>query len=256
MLFDSHAHYNDQRFDADRDAVLSAMPEQNVGYILNACASLSEMEDILAITERYPFVYASVGVHPHEVEDMTLADLDRIRAYAGRDKVRAVGEIGLDYYYDNSPRQLQKQWFAAQVDLARELGMPVIIHDRDAHQDTMDILRAHQIRDVGGIFHCYAGSPEMAREILDWGMYIAFGGTLTFKKSVRPVEVAKYVPLDRIVLETDCPYLAPEPKRGQRNSSLLLHFVAERLAEIKGISVAEVERVTCENGKKIFRIED
>lgn len=256
MLFDSHAHYNDQRFDADRDAVLSAMPEQNVGYILNACASLSEMEDILAITERYPFVYASVGVHPHEVEDMTLADLDRIRAYAGRDKVRAVGEIGLDYYYDNSPRQLQKQWFAAQVDLARELGMPVIIHDRDAHQNTMDILRAHQIRDVGGIFHCYAGSPEMAREILDWGMYIAFGGTLTFKKSVRPVEVAKYVPLDRIVLETDCPYLAPEPKRGQRNSSLLLHFVAERLAEIKGIPVAEVERVTCENGKKIFRIED
>ena len=256
MLFDSHAHYNDERFDRDREAVLDAMPENNVGYILNACAALSEMDCILDITKKYPFVYASVGVHPHEVENMTEADMDKILTYAKLDKVRAIGEIGLDYYYDNSPRDLQKHWFARQVDLARETSLPVIIHDRDAHQDTMDILRAHQIWDTGGIFHCYAGSVEMAREALDWGMYIAFGGTLTFKKSVRPIEVARYVPLDRIVLETDCPYLTPEPKRGQRNSSLFIHFVAEKLAQIKGIPVEEVECVTCENAKHIFGIED
>lgn len=255
MLFDSHAHYNDGRFDGDRDAVLAAMQENHVGYILNACADLSEMEGILEITRKYPFVYASVGVHPHEVENMTDGDLDKIREYARQDKVRAIGEIGLDYYYDNSPRDLQRHWFIEQVELAKELSMPVIIHDRDAHQDTMDILRAHTVSAVGGIFHCYAGSVEMAREILDWGMYIAFGGTLTFKKAVRSVEVAKYVPLDRIVLETDCPYLAPEPMRGKRNSSLYMHFVAERLAEIKGVSVEEVERITCENAKHIFRIE-
>ena len=168
----------------------------------------------------------------------------------------AVGEIGLDYYYDNSPREQQKRWFSEQVGLARELGLPVVIHDRDAHQDTMDILRAGNVREVGGIFHCYAGSVEMAKEILDWGMYIAFGGTLTFQNAVRAIEVAKYVPLDRIVLETDCPYLAPEPCRGRRNSSLLMHYVAEKLAELRGITPQEVERITCENAKKIFRIEE
>lgn len=256
MLFDSHAHYNDERFDEDRDAVLGVMQENNVGYIVNACAALSEMDRILGISEKYPFIYASVGVHPHEVENMSEEDLDKICAYAKLDKVRAVGEIGLDYYYDNAPRDLQKHWFARQVAVARQIGLPVIIHDRDAHKDTMDILRAEQVWETGGIFHCYAGSVEMAREILDWGMYIAFGGTLTFKKSVRPVEVAKFVPLDRIVLETDCPYLAPEPVRGRRNSSLFIHYVAERLAQIKGVSVEEVERITCENAKRVFGIEE
>lgn len=254
MLFDSHAHYNDKRFAEDRDAVLDSMQKNGVGYIVNACAALPEMEGILEIAEKYPFVYATVGVHPHDVGDMTEADLEKIRAYAKHEKVRAIGEIGLDYYYDNSPRDLQKHWFAKQVALARELKMPVVIHDRDAHQDTMDILRAENVRTVGGIFHCYAGSVEMAKEILDWGMYIAFGGTLTFKNAVRAVEVAKFVPLDRIVLETDCPYLAPEPCRGQRNSSLLMHYVAEKLAEIRGISAEEIANITCENAKRVFKI--
>lgn len=255
MLFDTHAHYNDDRFKDDVTELLSSMPENNVGLILNSCSSLDEVPDIFALCERYPFMYASVGIHPHEVEFLTENDMDKLRTFAENPRVKAIGEIGLDYFYDHSPRDLQKKWFARQVDLAGEIGLPVIIHDRDAHKDCMDILREHNIRDIGGVFHCYAGSVEMAKEILDWGMYIAFGGSLTFKKSVRPVEVAKYVPLDRIVIETDCPYLTPEPHRGKRNSSLYIRYVAEKIAEIKGISLKEVEDATYENGKRCFNIE-
>lgn len=255
MLFDTHAHYNDDRFKDDVTELLSSMPENNVGLILNSCSSLDEVPDIFALCERYPFMYASVGIHPHEVEFLTENDMDKLRTFAENPRVKAIGEIGLDYFYDHSPRDLQKKWFARQVDLAGEIGLPVIIHDRDAHKDCMDILREHNIKDIGGVFHCYAGSVEMAKEILDWGMYIAFGGSLTFKKSVRPVEVAKYVPLDRIVIETDCPYLTPEPHRGKRNSSLYIRYVAEKIAEIKGISLKEVEDATYENGKRCFNIE-
>ncbi len=256
MLFDSHAHYNDERFNNDRDEILSSMSENNVGLILNSCSSLDEIDDIFAICKKYPFVYASVGIHPHEAENVTEKDMDSLIEYSKQPFVKAIGEIGLDYYYDFSPRETQQKWFARQVDIARELNMPVVIHDRDAHKDTMDILRTHNIKEIGGVSHCYAGSVEMAREILDWGMYIAFGGTLTFKKSVRPVEVAKYVPLDRIVIETDSPYLTPEPNRGKRNSSLYIHYVAEKLAEIKGLSVDEIEQATFENAKKCFNIGD
>ena len=254
MLFDSHAHYNDERFKDDVDEVLSAMNENNVGLILNSCSSLDEVPDIFAICEKYPFVYASVGIHPHEVSELTEADMDKLKEYAKNPKVKAIGEIGLDYFYDFSPRDIQQKWFARQVDIARELKMPVVIHDREAHKDCMDILREHKVSEVGGVFHCYAGSVEMAKEILDWGMYIAFGGSLTFKKSVRPVEVAKYVPLDKIVIETDSPYLTPEPHRGKRNSSLYIHYVAEKLAAVKGISVEEIETATYENAKKCFGI--
>ena len=254
MLFDTHAHYNDERFREDLDEVLSSMRANNVGYILNSCSDISEIEDILDITKRYDFIYASVGVHPHEAARMKEEDLNLLAEYAKNEKVKAIGEIGLDYYYDFSPREVQKHWFARQVELAKSLHMPVIIHDRDAHKDTMDILRDHQVKETGGVFHCYAGSLEMAREILDWGMYIAFGGSLTFKNSVRPVEVAKYVPLDRIVIETDSPYLTPVPHRGKRNSSLYIHYVAEKLAEIKGLSVEEIEAATTENAFACFRI--
>lgn len=254
MLFDSHVHYNDKKFNEDRDKLLSSMQENNVGLIMNSCSSLEEVPDIFEICEKYPFIYASVGIHPHEAENLTEADMDKLKKYAENPKVKAIGEIGLDYFYDFSPRDIQKKWFSRQVDIARELKMPVIIHDRDAHKDCMDILREHHVERAGGVFHCYAGSVEMAKEILDWGMYIAFGGSLTFKKSVRPVEVAKYVPLDRIVIETDCPYLTPEPHRGKRNSSLYIHYVAEKLAQIKGVSVEEIERVTFDNAKKCFGI--
>ncbi len=255
MLFDSHAHYNDEKFKEDVDELLSSMPENNVGLILNSCSDISEIPDILKLCEKYPFIYASIGVHPHEVENLTEADMDVLKEYSKHSKVKAIGEIGLDYFYDFSPRETQKKWFARQVELAKELKLPVVIHDRDAHKDSMDILREHNISEVGGVFHCYAGSVEMAREILGWGMYIAFGGSLTFKKSVKPKEVAAYVPLDRIVIETDCPYLTPEPHRGKRNSSLYIHYVAEMLAQIKGVSVETIENATFENAKKLFKIQ-
>lgn len=256
MLFDSHAHYNDKKFDEDRNELLAKMPENNVGLIMNSCSSLDEVPDILDICGKFPFVYASAGVHPHEAENLTETDMETLMEYAKNPKVKAIGEIGLDYFYDFFPRDIQKKWFARQVDIAREIKMPVIIHDRDAHKDCMDILREHRVREAGGVFHCYAGSVEMAREILGWGMYIAFGGSLTFKNSVRPVEVAKYVPLDRIVIETDCPYLTPVPHRGKRNSSLYIHYVAEKLAEIKNVPVEEIETVTFKNAKKCFNIEE
>ena len=256
MLFDSHAHYNDERFDEDRYELLATMQENNVGLIMNSCSSLDEIPLIFEICEKFPFVYASAGIHPHEVENVQESDMETLKEYTKNPKVKAIGEIGLDYYYDFSPRKTQKKWFARQVDVARELNLPVIIHDRDAHKECMDILRDHKVREVGGVFHCYAGSVEMAREILDWGMYIAFGGSLTFKNSVRPAEVAKYVPLDRILIETDSPYLTPVPHRGKRNSSLYIHYVAEKLAEVRGVSVEEIEAATFANAKKCFRIED
>ncbi len=254
MLFDSHAHYNDEKFDGDRDELLSSMTKNNVGLIMNACSSADEIPAILEITEKYPFVYGSVGVHPHEVGDMTEDDIEVLRKYAQNEKIKAIGEIGLDYFYDNSPRDLQKKWFARQIELACELNMPIIVHDRDAHADTMDILRQCHVELCGGVFHCYSGSAEMAKEILNLGMYIAFGGSLTFKKSVKPKEAAAVVPLDRILTETDCPYLAPEPYRGKRNSSLYMYRVAETLAEIKGVSVGEIEKATYENAKNCFKI--
>jgi len=256
MIFDSHAHYNDERFCEDLDDLLSSMKENNVGYIMNACSSVAEFPDIKAIVEKYPFVYGAAGVHPHEAGKMTETDLDKIREFSRHPKIKAIGEIGLDYFYDNSPRDVQKFWFARQVDLAVELDMPVIIHDRDAHKDTMDILKEHNVKAVGGAFHCYTGSVEMAKDVLDMNMYIAFGGSITFKKAAKPIEVAKYVPVDRIIIETDCPYLTPEPHRGKRNSSLYLHYVAEKIAEIKGLSIEEVIEKTTENAIKCFRINE
>lgn len=254
MLFDTHAHYNDERFDADRDDILSSMPENNVGYILNSCSSLSEVKDIIKIIEKYPFIYGSAGVHPHEVKGMKNEDLDILKKYAAHEKIKAIGEIGLDYYYDFSPRSEQKKWFSLQAELAAEIDLPVIIHDRDAHKDTTDILRACAPRGIRGVFHCYSGSVETAGEILDMGMYLAFGGSLTFKNSRRPAEAAEYAPLDRILIETDSPYLAPVPMRGKRNSSLYIHFVAEKLAQIKNMSVEEIEKITTENAKRCFNI--
>ncbi len=255
MLFDTHAHYDDKRFEEDIDELLSSMQENNVGNILNSCSEISDIPRILELCKKYPFMYASVGIHPHCTEFVTEEDMNTLAEYSKEKAVVAIGEIGLDYYYDSSPRELQKKWFARQVNLAKDLKLPVIIHDRDAHGDCMDILRAENVKAVGGVFHCYAGSVEMSKEILDWGMYIAFGGSLTFKNSVRPVEVAKYVPLDRMVIETDSPYLTPVPFRGKRNSSLYIHLVAEKLAEIKGVSLEEIEKITYENAKKCFRIE-
>lgn len=256
MLFDTHAHYDDERFSNDADELLSSMNANNVGPIMNSCSSTEDIPRIFELAERYPFVYASVGIHPSETENLTENDMNILAEAAAHPKVKAIGEIGLDYYYNDPPRDIQKKWFARQIDLARELNLPIIIHDRDAHSDTLSILREHHAEDIGGVFHCYSGSAEMVREVLDLNMYVAFGGTLTFKKSVRPAEAAKAVPLDRILIETDSPYLTPEPHRGKRNSSLYIHYVAEKLADILDMSCDDIEKITAENGLRCFNIQE
>lgn len=254
MLFDSHAHYNDNRFEDDRFELLDSMTENGIGYIVNVADSMESLDNILPLTERYPFVYASVGVHPEEVGELTETDMERLKMLAALEKVVAIGEIGLDYYYDDVAKDVQKYWFDRQLTLAEEVGLPVIIHDRDAHGDCIDILSRHNINAIGGIMHCYSGSAEMAQELLPQGFYFGFGGTLTFKNAKKVRLAAEAIPIERILLETDCPYLAPEGFRGQRNSSLYMHLVAEKLAEIKGLSVADVERITTDNAKKIYKI--
>lgn len=252
MIFDTHAHYDDEAFDEDRDTVLSGLAGEGVGLVLNACASMDDLKTGAFLSEKYDFIYLSAGVHPQEVSDMNEECISLIRQAAKNPRVRAIGEIGLDYHYDDTPKDLQKKWFTRQVELAQELNLPVMIHDREAHRDTLDIL--HALKNTGGVFHCFSGSVEMAREVLDMDMYIAIGGSLTFKNAKTPKEVAAYVPLDRLVIETDSPYLAPVPFRGKRNYSAYLKYVVAVLAEIRGMSTEEIERVTFENGKKLFGI--
>ena len=252
MIFDSHAHYNDEAFDSDADELLSSMQDSNVHYIMNACSSLKEMDRILELCEKYSGFYASVGIHPESACKWSGEIEAAMIHYAKNPKVRAIGEIGLDYYWDTVSSDIQKECFDCQLSLAEQLNMPVIIHDREAHKDSLDTVKAH--KGLKGVFHCFSGSREMAADVLDLGYYIAFGGSLTFKNNVKTVEVAKYVPLERIVVETDCPYLTPVPFRGKRNSSLYVHYVIEKLAELKGISPQEVEDITCRNAKELFNI--
>ena len=255
MIFDTHAHYNDAQFDGDRDALLSSMNKNGVGLIMNACSSLHEMPLILQLCEKYPFMYGAVGIHPEEVEGAEPGYLDRIREYAKHPKIKAVGEIGLDYHWTVQTKAEQHRILGEQVDLARELKLPVIIHDRDAHGDCLRILKEHKAYECGGVFHCYSGSREMVREVTEeLNMYIAFGGSLTFKNAKKPREAAAAVPLDRLLIETDCPYMAPVPYRGKRNSSLYLHEVVRLLAELRGLSPEETKKITEENGRKLFGI--
>ena len=255
MIFDTHAHYTDEQFDADRDPLLRSMNSNNVGLILNAASNLDEMPDIIALTEKYPFFYASVGIHPEAVEGLPSDYIDEIRKYANHEKIKAIGEIGLDYHWTTDTKELQQRIFGEQIDLARDLGLPIIVHDREAHADTLRILREHKVYECGGVFHCYSGSAEMVREITEeLGMYIAFGGTVTFKNAHKPQEAAKVVPSDRLLIETDSPYLAPVPYRGKRNSSLYLPEVINTLALIRGVTADEIERITEQNGRKLFNI--
>ena len=256
MLFDSHAHYNDSQFDGDRFEILDSMEENGIGYIVNAADSMESIEKILPLTEKYRFIYAAVGVHPEECENLTDADIEKLKEFAKQKKVCAIGEIGLDYHYDDVEKTIQQKWFDRQISLAEDVNLPVIIHDREAHADCIEIIKKHDIKRIGGVLHCYSGSPEMAKELLPTGIYFGFGGTLTFKNAKKVRLSAEAIPIDRILLETDCPYLAPEQVRGKRNSSLFMHYVAEKLAEIKGISVSEVEKITTENAKRLYRIED
>ncbi len=255
MLFDTHAHYDDPQFDPDRDAVLSGLAGQGVGLVVNPGCTLASSRRAVALAEQYPFVYAAVGVHPEECADWTPADVDALRALAAHPKVRAIGEIGLDYYWpENPPPDFQKEVLRAQMALAEELKLPVIIHDRDAHEDMMAIVR--EFPGVTGVFHCYSGSLEDAKVLIKLGWMLSFNGALTFRNARKAPEVAAWAPLDRLMVETDSPYLSPVPFRGKRNDSGRVRLVAEKLAQLKGLSVEEVERATTENGRRFFGIPD
>lgn len=252
MYFDSHAHYDDERFDEDRAELLEGLTSKGVDYVVNAGANMESSREGIKLAQVYDYIYASVGVHPHDVEEMTDGDLAELRDLAKENKVVAIGEIGLDYYYDLSPRALQRDWFKKQLDLAKEVELPVIIHSRDACQETFDILREKEITD--GVIHCFSGSKELAKEYVKRGLFIGIGGAITFKNARKTVEVVESIPLEAILIETDAPYLTPVPHRGKRNESSYLEHVVEKIAEIKNISCEEVARITAENAKKLFRI--
>lgn len=254
MIFDTHAHYDDDAFDEDRDVLLSGMREQNVEYIVNVGASMASSERSMKLAEKYPFVYAAVGVHPDEVGELDDEKFEKLREWTSHEKVKAVGEIGLDYYWDKEKHDLQKHWFMRQMELASEVNLPMIVHSREAAKDTLDMVIAAKPLNLSGIIHCYSYSVEQAREYLNMGYYIGIGGVVTFKNAKKLKEVAEYAPLSQIVLETDCPYLAPTPFRGKRNDSSKIAYVAEELAAIKQIPVEEVIRITNENGKKLYHI--
>ncbi len=253
-LFDTHAHYDADAFDADRMEVLSSMPGQGVELILNPGCDLKSSQTAVELAERFPFVYAAVGVHPEECADWNAEhDIPVLEALAQNPKVRAIGEIGLDYHWaENPPRELQQQAFHAQLELAEKLDLPVIVHDRDAHHDCLDIVRAHP--NVTGVYHCYSGGVEDAKTLMKLGWMISFTGSITFKNARRALEVIDLLPMDRIMIETDSPYMSPEPFRGRRNDSGRVHLVAEAIARRKGLDPEEVARITLENGKRFFRI--
>ena len=253
MLFDTHAHFDDEQFEKDRYAVLESLKDYGVSNIVNIGSDMKTSESSVALAEKYPFVYATVGVHPSETGDMTDADIEKLRKMAKHPKVRAIGEIGLDYHYDdNAPAEVQKYWFEKQLELAKELSMPVVIHDRESKGECLQILKEHKISN--GVFHCFSGSAETAREILKLGMMISFTGVLTFKNARRAVEACSEIPMDRLMIETDCPYMAPEPHRGKRNFSGYVEFVARKVAEIKGLTFEEVAKITTENAKRFYGI--
>ena len=252
-LFDTHAHYDSRQFDCDRDAVLSVLPEQGVALVVNPGCDLLSSCKAVELAQRYPFVYAAVGVHPEDCADWEDGCLLELRALAANRKVRAIGEIGLDYYWkENPPRELQQRAFRAQLALAAELDLPVIVHDREAHGDCLAIVR--EFPGVTGVFHCYSGSAEMARELLELGWMLSFTGAITYPNAKKAAQVIQAVPLERIMLETDSPYMAPVPFRGKRCDSSLVRYTCQRLAELKGVSPEECARTTYENGRRFFRI--
>ena len=253
MLFDTHAHMDDRAFDADREELLRSLPEKGLKLVMNPGCSLESSRNVSRLTREYDFLYGAVGSHPDAADEVNDAVLAEYRELCKLNpKIKAIGEIGLDYHYEDIPREIQMQAFRSQMELARELDLPVIVHERDAHEDGMSVVR--DFPTVTGVFHCYSGSAEMARQLVDKGWYIGFTGVLTFKNARKAVEVASSIPLERIVLETDCPYMAPEPFRGKRNHPGYLYRMAEKLAEIRGISVEEIHAVTTENGRRLYRI--
>lgn len=252
MIIDTHAHYDDEQFDEDREEILGKMQDAGIGMIMDAGSTILSWDKIVKLTEEYPFVYGAIGVHPDEVGNLDETQFARMERLLDKEKIKAVGEIGLDYYWDKENHDLQKKWFRAQMELAKRTGLPMIVHSREAAADTLEEIRAAQDERLRGVIHCFSYSPEMADEYLKMGYYIGVGGVVTFKNAKKLKEVVKMLPLDRILLETDCPYLAPEPNRGRRNSSLNLPYVAAAIGELKGVDADEVIRVTNENAKKMY----
>ena len=253
MLFDTHAHMDDRAFDEDRQELLKDFPNQGIGLLMNPGCSLESSRNAVKLAAEYDYVYAAVGSHPDVADQVNEEVLEEYRKLCKlNEKVKAIGEIGLDYHYEDIPREIQLRAFRLQMELARELKLPVIVHERDAHEDGMAVAR--DFSDVTGVFHCYSGSAEMARQLVDRGWYIGFTGVLTFKNARKAIEVASSIPLDRIVIETDCPYMSPEPFRGRRNDPGKLYRMAEKLAEIRGLTVEEIQDITLENGKRLYRI--
>ena len=253
MIIDTHAHYDDGQFDADREELLGSMKEGGIGLIVNAGSTVASWDKIVELTEKYPFVYGAVGVHPDEVGELDEEKFLRMADLLDRDKIVAVGEIGLDYYWDKEKHDLQKEWFVRQLGLAREKEMPVIIHSREAAADTFDIMKQHAA-GMKAVIHCYSYSPEMAREYVKMGYYIGVGGVVTFKNAKKLKQVVQEIPLESIVLETDCPYMAPEPFRGKRNQSGYLKYVAEEIARIREITPEEVIAQTEENARRLYQL--
>lgn len=254
MIFDSHAHYDDEAFHEDREELLNSMQGNGIGYIVNVGASMESTKASVELASQYEFVYAAVGVHPSDVEGLREDDIQRIQTYSALEKVVAIGEIGLDYHYPKPERETQKKWFQRQLELAQAVSLPVIIHSRDAANDTLEILKEYDGKLKGGVIHCFSYGPEMASEYVKMGYYIGIGGVLTFKNAKKLKEVADIVPIDRIVIETDCPYLSPEPHRGTRNTSLNLPYVIAGLAKIKGLSDKEIINITCRNAMQLYGI--
>lgn len=253
MLFDTHAHLLDERFDEDREELIGRLPLEGVEYVVEASSDLADSIRAAALAKEHRMIYSAVGVHPHSVGEWDQKTAVALRSLAKEEKVVAIGEIGLDYHYDFSPRETQKKAFEQQVELALEANLPIVVHSREATADTLEILR--KFPQVRGELHCFSGSAETARELVKMGFYIAFGGALTFKNARKTLEAAQAVPMERLLIETDCPYMTPVPFRGKRNEPAYVRYVAQRLAEVKNVDEAEIARVTMKNAKRFFDIE-
>lgn len=253
MYFDTHAHLDDEKFDADREEIIEHIKSEGVSLVVNIGADMESSKTTVELAEKYDFIYAAVGVHPYDEPDLTDDDILELRQLAKSEKVVAIGEIGLDYHFPDTDKEGQKEGFRKQIALAKELNLPYVVHDRDSHQDCYDIIKESGY--FRGVMHCFSGSSEFAKQMTDLGFYISFAGTVTFKNAKKVKEAAKTVPLDRILIETDCPYLSPEPNRGKRNNPANVRYTAEVLAEIKGISLDEMAKITMENGKRFYGIE-
>lgn len=252
-IFDSHAHYDDERFSEDLHTLLSDMKNTGVSHIVNCATNLSSAKKCIELSEKYPFVYTALGVHPHECSAAQNDELEQIEKLFSHKKCVAVGEIGLDYHYDFSPRELQLEFFEKQLILANKYKLPVVIHDREAHADTMELLKKYK---PAGVVHCFSGSVETAKEVISLGMYIGLGGAVTFKNAKKPLDVAAFVPTEMLLLETDCPYMTPVPFRGKRNDSSLIPYTAQTIAQVKNMDIQQLLDITNSNAKKLFSISD